>query len=286
MILFFNLFKLCYIIRCFSKYVLFFHFFLYNWHKDWENFRLFYWNFNGRKNAFKKCLEPLFYTFLRFYFSTAGKMVEKVDLKASGDELTPKIGHFGHMKPFFSFSNFLYFSTGGFNGRKSGSRGLQIWLKAPKFLGQFGHLEPFSSTFLIFSLPTRSKIVKKVDLKASKWDLKPQIGQLWYLKPLTKFSELYFCYQTTQILVSFIIYANVFFPWKISNTCQLFWFFVTIAILSWLKISKSYFFKTAFFVHFLAPPPYNIAHSVKLLLNKIAVQVYSWLWQKTRVSQK
>ena len=48
-------------------------------------------------------------------------------------------------------------------------------------------------------------MVEKVDLEASKWDLKPQIGPIGYLEPLTIFFEIVFFFnKTTQILSYYI----------------------------------------------------------------------------------
>ena len=80
-----------------------------------------------------------------------------------------------------------------------------MWLKAPSLFPYLNICIHFSlhSTFLLnFSIG--GKIAEKVDLEASKWDLRAQIGQYGYLEPLTIFFEILFFYQTTQIFIYYI----------------------------------------------------------------------------------
>ena len=60
---------------------------------------------------------------------------------------------------------------------------------------------------------------------------------------------------------------------------------LTVNNLSSFSRSKVWY-KTAIFTHFLGNPPYNLAHSLKLLLNRTAMQVYSRLGKQIRDSHK
>ena len=50
-------------------------------------------------------------------------------------------------------------------------------------IGQFGRLESFFSTYLLFYFSTGGKMVEQVDLNLSRYELEPKIGQFGHLEP-------------------------------------------------------------------------------------------------------
>ena len=154
------------------------------------------------------------YGYLSAVFRGGGKLI----LSPLNMTWSPKLANLDIWSHWFSFFFSTFLGAGGGergNGRKSGSGGIQMWLLLfycytggkmvekwiwKKWKLPYMSLSPKLLTlhiwlifFYISTFQPGVKLVDKMDLEASRCDLKPEIGQIWHLDSLFfKFSTFTF----------------------------------------------------------------------------------------------